>query len=82
MFILIDLCVIGVMFIVMLLFITQVMLPLVQGTPLFPFFRVKTDMKTKVAAAEHELEETTELVRLQEQLDEINRRKAQLEKKE
>ena len=51
------------------------------GMPLFPDFRKSTPMKEEVSKAEKELEEQTELVRLNEQLVEIYRRKAELEKK-
>jgi hypothetical protein len=63
-------------------FVTQVLIPFARGTPFFPHLRKNTPMKEKVLAAQHELEEQTELADLQEQLNEINRRKAQLGEKE
>ena len=65
-----------------LLFITQMVLPFLFGTPFFPFFRKPTPLKTEVDKAEHEIEEQTELVSLLKQLEILNRRKAELEKKE
>lgn len=67
---------------VILLLATQVVLPLRDGTPLFPLLRKATPLHAAVDDAEKELEEQTELVRLKEQLDKINRRKAELESKE
>lgn len=82
MIVLLDLLILAIVVGIVLLLATQVVLPLYYGTPLFPNFREDTEMKTKVEAAEEELEETREYVHLQEQLNEINRRKAELEKKE
>jgi hypothetical protein len=67
--------------VIVLLFVTQIVIPFVKGTPFFPQFRKITPLKVKIEDAEIELEETTELVHLQKQLDEINRRKAELEGK-
>ena len=70
------------MAVMLLLFmITQVVIPLVRGTPFFPQFRKSTPLKEQVVTAERELEEITEYVHLKEDLGEINRRKAQLERK-
>lgn len=66
---------------ILLLSFTQIILPYARGTPLFPLFRSKSDLKTRVEEAEKNLQETTELVILEEQLKEINRRKAQLEER-
>ena len=82
MIVLLDLLLLAIAVGVVLLLATQVVLPLCYGTPLFPNFRKDSEMKTKVDDAEHELEEAREYVHLQEQLEEINRRKAELEKKE
>lgn len=82
MIVLLDLFILAFVVGIVLLLVTQVGLPLYQGTPLFPQFRRETELKTKVDAAEHELEETREYVHLMEDLEEINRRKAELEKKE
>ena len=65
---------------VILLLITQVIVPFVRSTPFFPQFRKSTPLKEKVVSAEKELLETTEYVHLKEDLNEINRRKAELEK--
>lgn len=82
MIVLLDLIVVALIFGVAILFVTQIGLPLAHGTPLFPQFRRETELKQKVDAAEEELEEATEYVHLKEELNEINRRKAELEKKE
>lgn len=65
----------------LILLVTQICVPMQLNTPLFPTFRKSTPMKDMVDKAEKELEEQTELERLNRQLDEINRRKAELEKK-
>lgn len=70
----------GLSIFVLLVVITQILIPFVLGTPFFPQIRKKTPLKEKVEAAERELEETTEYVYLKEELNEINRRKAQLDK--
>ncbi len=60
--------------------LTQVWYPFVRGTPYFPMLRKDSAFKKEVTAKERELEEQTELVELEIQLQEINRRKAELEK--
>lgn len=82
MIVLLDLLIVAVVAGIIILLVTQVGLPLYQGTPLFPQFRRETELKQKVDAAEQELEQAREYVHLKEELNEINRRKAQLEKKE
>ena len=64
-----------------LLFATQIVIPLFKGTPMFPLFRKKTPIKAQIEQAENELAEMTELAVITEKLEEINRRKAELEKK-
>lgn len=66
---------------VILMFITQVIVPLFAGTRLFPMFREKSPLAEKIEEAETELEEVAELVAFEDKLDELNRRKAELEKK-
>ena len=78
---LLELLVIVLGFALFLFILTQIVLPMIFNMPLFPNFRKTTPLKVQVDAAEKELEEQTELTRLNEQLLEINRRKAQLEKK-
>lgn len=65
-----------------LLFVTEILIPAFLGTPFFPTFRKKTEIKKQVSQAEADLAETTEYVFVKERLDDINRRKAELEKKE
>lgn len=60
-------------------FIIQVVIPLKDGTPLFPWFR-KTPLSEKMKAASKKLEEVAELEQLESLEAEINRRKAQLKK--
>lgn len=81
MIVLLDLVIAALVFGVVIFMITQVGLPLYQGTPLFPQFRRETELSQKVEEAEQELEEAREYVHLKEELEEINRRKAELEKK-
>lgn len=76
-----DLVILAFVLFLVVGFITQVVMPLFRGTPLFPQFRPTTALKQKVNAEEKELYETTEEVRLHESLKEINRRKAELEGK-
>ena len=76
-----DILALSVMIGLALLFVTQMVLPFLFGTPFFPFFRKSTPIKEEVIKAEHELEEQTELFNLTKQLEELNRRKAELEKK-
>jgi hypothetical protein len=64
----------------LLLLITQVILPLFLSTPFFPLFRKTTALKTKVAEVESELEEETELVRLQKRLFEVQQARDALQK--
>jgi hypothetical protein len=70
----------GLSIFVLIVVITQILIPFVLGTPFFPQIRKKTPLKEQVEAAERELEEKTEYVYLKEELNEINRRKAQLDK--
>ena len=77
-----DILALAVMILLFMLFLTQMTLPFIFGTPFFPFFRKATPLKDEVDKAEHEVEEQTELVSLMKQLEELNRRKAELEKKE
>lgn len=77
-----------VAFVLAILLLTQVILPFLFGTPFFSLFRRDSPLKEQVRSAEKELAEKTELVMLEEQLsivkeqlDEINRRKAELEGK-
>ncbi len=76
-----ELLILIVILLLVVMFITQVIIPMYIGTPLFPQFRPSTPLKEQVAAAEKELYESTEYMHLKESLEEINRRKAELEKK-
>lgn len=81
MILLLDLFVIAVIALVILAFVTQIVIPMVYGTPLLPFFR-KSKVAEKVDAAVEELEEIAELERLDQLQEQINRRKAQLKKED
>jgi len=70
----------GLLVFLLLFIVTQILMPFVLGTPFFPQIRKKTPLKEQVIAAERELEEKTEYVHLKEELNEINRRKAELDK--
>ena len=61
--------------------VTQIVMPFLLNTPFFPLFRTVTPLLAQVEEAEHELEEKTELYRLQKRLFEINQEQAALEQK-
>jgi len=81
MILLLDLVIFIVVIILLLFFVTQIVFPLKNGTPLFPLF-FKTDTSAAVSAAEEELEKIAELEQLDNLQEEINRRKAKLKKEE
>ena len=62
-------------------FLTQVVMPFLFSTPFFPMFRKVTPLLVAVEEAEHELEEKTELYRLQMRLFDLNQEQAALEQK-
>ena len=68
-------------FVLFLLLLTQVVIPFICRTPSFPLFRKATPLLEAVKEAEHELEEKTELYRLQKRLFELNQEQAALEQK-
>ena len=68
-------------FALFMLLLTQVIMPGLFSTPFFPMFRLVTPLLVKVEEAEHELEEKTELYRLQKRLFEINQEQVALEKR-
>jgi hypothetical protein len=63
------------------LLLTQIVMPLLFGTPFFPLFRKESPMMTKVHDLELEVEVTNELVRLEEQLFELDQVRKSLEKR-
>lgn len=67
-------------FCVIMFLVTQVLIPLHKGVRLFPVFR-RHPLEDDLAEAENTLADTVEVVELQEQIEEVNRRKANLEKK-
>jgi hypothetical protein len=60
--------------------LTQVIMPFLFNTPFFPMFRSTTPLLEKVEEAEHNVEEQTELLRLQKRLFDLNQEQAALEK--
>jgi len=60
---------------------TQVVLPIITGEPMFSLFR-KSAVKQVIVKAEHTLQEVAEVEHLHKVMEEIQRRKAKLEKKE
>lgn len=68
-------------FALFMLLLTQVIMPALFSTPFFPMFRKVTPLLVKVEEAEHELEEKTELYRLQKRLFDLNQEQAALEQK-
>jgi sensor histidine kinase YesM len=62
-------------------FLTQIVMPFLFSTPFFPMFRKVTPLLVAVEEAEHELEEKTELYRLQKRLFDLNQEQAALEQK-
>jgi sensor histidine kinase YesM len=67
--------------VLLVLLLTQVIMPFLLSTPFFPMFRTVTPLLVKVEEAEHELEEKTELYRLQKRLFDLNQEQAALEQK-
>lgn len=61
--------------------LTQVVVPVIIGTPLFPLFRATPEIKEELKKVKQEIEQTAERFELKESVEELNRRKAQLEKK-
>ncbi len=59
--------------------LTQVIMPALFSTPFFPMFRKESPLLTEVTAAEHDVEEKTELIRLRKRLFELNQEQAALE---
>ena len=68
-------------FALFMLLLTQVIMPALFSTPFFPMFRKVTPLLVAVEEAEHELEEKTELYRLQKRLFDLNQEQAALEQK-
>lgn len=73
---LLDLSLIIVGIVVLLFLVTQVIMPMIFGTPFFPIFG--TLLKRDIEAAGWELENVAEAERLKAMQDEINARKAKL----
>jgi hypothetical protein len=69
-----------IVFSVLMFSVTQIVIPLYKGVRLFPFFR-HHPLKDELEDAEDTLADATEMVELKEQIEEVNRRKANLEKK-
>lgn len=73
---------VGIAVVVVFIFLaTQVVWPIITGEPLFPVFR-KSAVAQVIVKAEHQLQEVAEVEHLHKVMDEIQRRKAEMEKKE
>lgn len=77
----IDLMVLAVIIAIIIGFVTQVLIPLFQGTPFFPFFREKSSVAKAIDEANDTLEDIAEVEVLKETLEEIDQRKSQLKGK-
>ena len=75
-----DLFVIIVGLLIVLSLLTEVIFPLLRGTPLFTFFH-KSEVRKEIVKIEGELETVAEREYLQKVETELNSRKAELEKK-
>lgn len=73
--------VVMVALLLMIAVIIELIVPLYTGEPLFPFFR-KSAVKDEITKTQHELEELAQYTHLQDLLSQVNRRKAESEKKE
>jgi hypothetical protein len=73
---------IGILVVCVFIFLgTQVVWPIITGEPLFPVFR-KSAVAQVIVQAEHKLQEVAEVEHLNKVMSEIQRRKAEMEKKE
>ena len=77
----IDLFVMLMAFALIMLLVTEVVAPLTTGEPLFPHFR-RSVVRSEIVKAEHALEEVAEVSHLKQVVSEVQRRAAELEKKE
>jgi len=76
-----DLIVFVIAILLILFLITELFYPLFTGGPLFPIFR-KSAVKKEISKAEHALEQVAEISHLKKVVNEVQRRSAELEKKE
>lgn len=67
-------------FVILMVLVTQVLVPFRQGTRFLPWFRKSTNLNKKIQVAQEQLEELTELTALEKQLKQINEQKASLRK--
>jgi len=75
-----ELAVFTTVTVVFIFLITQVVVPIITGEPMFSLFR-KSTVKKVIVEAEHTLQEVAEVEHLHKVMEEIQRRKAELEKK-
>ena len=72
--------VIGISILLVFIFlVAQVVVPIITGEPMFPVFR-RSAARPVILKAEQALQEVAEVEHLQKVMDEIQRRKAELEK--
>jgi hypothetical protein len=76
-----DVLVIVVAIMLILLLVTQLFYPMFTGEPLFSLFR-RSAVRAEIAKAEHALETVAEVGHLKKVVNEVQRRSAELEKKE
>jgi hypothetical protein len=81
MFLFLDLVLLCVVVCLVLLFVTQIVLPLKNGTVLFPLLQ-KSAISKGLAEAAHELETLSEEEQLHKMQQEIDARRAKLKEKE
>lgn len=81
MFLFLDLILLCIVVSLVLLFVTQIVIPLKNGTALFPML-VKSTVSKTINAAAHELELLSEEEQLHRMQQEINARRAKLKEKE
>ncbi len=77
----IDLFVIVVIACAIGLVVSQIIMPLISGEPFFPLLR-KSSVRQEIVKAEKDLEVVAEKAHLQKVTTEIQRREAELEKKQ
>lgn len=75
-----DFLVLVLIITIVMFIVTQVIVPVVTGKPVFPLFR-KSAVKAQISEAEKTLNELAEKAELMGIVNEVERRTAELEKK-
>jgi hypothetical protein len=76
---LLELCIALVLVALVIFIVTQIFYPMITGEPMFSIIR-KSAVKGKISEAEHALETVAEVEHLKNVLNQINSRKAELDK--